>query len=123
MVRAGLKSKGYVIDRVRQPLKRPIEIGGCGIDEEEVIKIFGYQSPASDQWIAQNQGGVVPDKTVAHSRRIADEDNDKKNEDGPDFFHETRKSISRASRFANVYVDLARSFFWSGNDCRQERAC
>src|SRR5439155_22600414 len=42
----------------------------------------------------------------------------------PRFFsRQTRKSISRASRFANVYVDLARSFFWSGNDCRQQRSC
>src|SRR5437879_4774691 len=77
------------------------------IDEKEMSEHFRNQSPASDQRIAQNQRGVIPDKIVAHSRGIADEDDDKEKKAGPDFFHAAMKSISRASRFANVYVDLA----------------
>src|ERR1043166_8531978 len=89
-----------------------------------MIEAFRDQSPASDQRIAQNQSGIVPDKTVAHRGRIADEDDDQENEDGPDFFHETRKSISRASRFANVYVDLAWSLVCRrAADDFEQRAC
>ena len=88
-----------------------------------MIEPFGNQSPASDQRIAQNQRGVIPDKIVAHSRGIADEDDDKEKKAGPDFFHAARKSISRASRFANVYVDLAFSIFCNGGDFGQQRAC
>jgi len=40
-----------------------------------MVETFRYQSPAANQRIAQNECGIVPDKTVAHSRRIADEDN------------------------------------------------
>ena len=74
MVRSGPKSKGRVIDCVTEPLNRPIEIGRSRVHEEKVIETFRYQSPAANERIAQDQGRVVPDKTVAHRRRIADED-------------------------------------------------
>jgi len=44
-----------------------------------MVETFRHQSPAANQWIAQNECGIVPDKTVAHSRRIADEDNSDQN--------------------------------------------
>ena len=79
MVRPGTKSKGRVVNRVTEPLDRSIEIRSGRINEEEMVEAFRYQLPTANQRIAQNQGGVVPDKTVAHSGGIADEDGNEEN--------------------------------------------
>jgi len=75
VIRSGSKSKGRVIDRINEPLNRPVEIRSGRVDEKKMVETFRYQSPAANQRIAQNECGIVPDKIVAHSRRIADEDN------------------------------------------------
>src|SRR5581483_5676408 len=67
-----------------------------------MIETFWNETPATNQWIAQDECGIVPDKAVARGRRIDDEDSANKDENGPDFFHQSRKSISRVLTFANV---------------------
>ena len=84
--------KDRVIKRVTEPLQRPIEIRSGGVNEKEMIEPLMDEAPAPNERVAQNQGRIVPDKTVAQSGRIANEDNCKNDKDGPDFFHE-RESI------------------------------
>ena len=79
VVGSGSKGKGRVIDRVTKTLDRPVEIRSGRINEEEVVETLRDQSPTANQRVAQDQGGIVPDKTVAHSRGIANEDGDQEN--------------------------------------------
>ena len=79
VIRPGVKSEGRVIDRKSEPLQRPIEIRGCRINKKEMIEAFRYELPTPNQRVAQDQCGIVPDKTVAHRRGIANEDGDEKN--------------------------------------------
>ena len=79
MVRPGMKSKSSVVDRVTESLDWSIEIRSRRVNEKEMVEAFRYQLPTADQRIPQDQGGVVPDKTVAHSGRIADEDGNQEN--------------------------------------------
>ncbi len=58
------KSERGVIERVGQPLDRPVKIGSGRVGKEEMLKPFRDQPPASDERIAQDQGGVVPDEAV-----------------------------------------------------------
>src|ERR1700730_6182160 len=90
VVRPRVKSEGHVIERVIQPLERSIEIRSGCVYKKEMVETLGYQPPAAKQRVAQDQGGVVPDKTVAHSGRIANEDGDEENYSGPDLFHDKR---------------------------------
>ncbi len=69
-------------------MQRPIKIGSRCVDEKKMVKALGDQPPAANQRVTQNQSRIIPDKTVAQSGRIANEDSCKKDENGPDFFHE-----------------------------------
>jgi hypothetical protein len=53
-----------------------------------MLKRLGNELPAPDQGVAQNQGGIVPDKIVPERRRIETEDQDSEKKSGKDFFHE-----------------------------------
>ena len=79
VVGSGSKGKGRVIDRVTKTLDRPVEFRSSRINEEEVVETLRDQSPTANQRVAQDQGGVVPDKTVARSRGIDNEDGDQEN--------------------------------------------
>ena len=61
-----------VIESEGEALKRAIEVGGSGIEEEEVAEAFGDESPASDEGIAEAESGIVPDKTVAEGRPVGE---------------------------------------------------
>ena len=61
-----------VIEGEGEALKRAIEVGGSGIEEEEVAEAFGDESPASDEGIAEAESGIVPDKTVAEGRPVGE---------------------------------------------------
>ena len=75
MIERRLESDQRIIDRVAEALQRPVEIRGSGVGEKKVIEALGNEAPAANQRITQNERGIVPDKPVADSRSIADEDN------------------------------------------------
>src|ERR1017187_8696317 len=81
------KSERAVIERVGQPLDRPVEIRGRRVSKKEMLKPFGDQAPASDERIAQNQRGVVPDKTVSERWCMNSEHQRGQKKSREDFFH------------------------------------
>ena len=90
MIGHGPKRKGSVLERVGEPLDRAVKSRGRRIDEEKMVEPFGNKAPASNQWIAQNQGGIVPDKTVSQRWSIADKDSGDDEQDGETLFHKKR---------------------------------
>lgn len=102
------KSEGGVFGRVGEPLQRPIEIGSGSVDEKEMIKTFGNQSPAADEWVTQDERGVVPNKSIARRRGVARGRGRDHDEKGDTFLHEEK----RMDRFNGMrlvwqfYVDL-----------------
>src|SRR5207302_3605642 len=46
-------------------LQQTIEIGCGRIEKQEVPEALGNEPPTADRWIAQDERGVVPDKSVA----------------------------------------------------------
>ena len=87
VITGGTKSERAVIERVGQPLDRPVEIGRRRVRKKEMLKSFGNQPPASNERIAQDQRGVVPDKAVLERGRINSEDQRGQKEGREDFFH------------------------------------
>ena len=79
MIGHGPKRKGSVLERVGEPLDRTVKSRGRRIDEEKMVEPFWNEAPASNQWIAQNQGGIVPDKTISQRRSIADKHSENDN--------------------------------------------
>ena len=87
MVAGRPKRERGVIERVGQPLDRAVEIRGRRVRKKEMLKAFGNKPPTADERIAQNQGGVVPDKIISERRRVKSEDDDGKQKRGQNFFH------------------------------------
>src|SRR3977135_1706410 len=87
VIAGGAKSERAVIERVGQPLDRPVEIGSRCVREKEMLKTLGDKAPASDERVAQDQRGVVPDKTISQRRRIDREDERGDQKSRQDFFH------------------------------------
>ena len=65
-----LENKRPVIEQITEALDRPVKIRRGRIDKKEMLEGLGRELPAADEGIAQNQGGVVPDKLVPQGRRI-----------------------------------------------------
>ena len=87
MIAGRTKDKRRIIERVGQPLDRAIEVRRRRVGKKEMLKPFGNQPPTADERIAQNQGGVVPDKIISERRRVKSEDYDGKQKRGQNFFH------------------------------------
>ena len=81
------KREGRVIEGITEALEGAVKIRGRGIDKEEVIEAFRNQPPASDERIAQDQSGIVPNEPVAHRRRVAGEHGNNDNQSGDTFLH------------------------------------
>src|SRR5438067_2529668 len=75
MIAGRFENERSVISEVSEPLNWPVEIRGCRVDEKKMLERLGRELPAPDEWIAQDQGGVVPDKIVSERRRV-DREND-----------------------------------------------
>src|ERR1044072_3838512 len=69
VIKRRLKADQSVIKRVGQTLHRPVKIRRRRADKKKVIEPFGNEPPTSNEWIAQNQRRVVPDKTVQQDRK------------------------------------------------------
>ena len=87
VVTGGTKSERAVIERIGQALDWPVEIGSRCIRKEKMLKPFRDQAPASDKRIAQDQRGIVPDKTVSQRGRVDRENERDEKESRKDFFH------------------------------------
>ena len=83
-----LENVGGIIHQIRQPLHRPVEIGRRRVGKKEMLKRFRNKLPAPDERVAQDQGGIVPDKIVPKRRRVEAENQDGQKKSGKDFFHE-----------------------------------
>jgi hypothetical protein len=53
-----------------------------------MLKAFRDQAPAPDQRVAQDQGGVIPDKTVSERGRVDGENQRGQKKSGKSFFHQ-----------------------------------
>jgi hypothetical protein len=87
MITSGTKGERSVIECIGQTLDGPIEIGSRRVRKQKMPKPFGDQTPASDERIAQDQSGVVPDETVSQRRRVGGEDDGDDSESRKDFLH------------------------------------
>ena len=100
MKRSGLQTEGHIIQRVAQPLNRPVEIRGRRIREEKMLKALWNQTPATDQRVAQYERLVVPDEIVPHDGRVRCTDQ-QRNEDE---WSETSQTGNRVDRLINLRV-------------------
>lgn len=116
MIAGGTKSERSVIERVSDPLDRPVEIGSRRVRKKEMLKSFGEQAPASDERIAQDERGVVPDKTIPERGRISSENQRGQKKGREDFFTDAiglTEAIRCAFKFGkclsqrHVTLDLA----------------
>jgi hypothetical protein len=94
MVAGRLENERPVIEQISQSLDGPVEIGRGRIDEKKMLKRLRGELPAADQGIAQNQGGVVPDKFVPQGGRIDRQGHDGQEEKRQDFFQQ-RNSVGQ----------------------------
>ena len=88
MITAWPKGEEGVIERVSQPLDRPVEIGSRRVNKQKMLKAFGNEPPAPDERVAEDQGGIVPDKTVSQRRCVDREDERSQNKGSKNFFHQ-----------------------------------
>ena len=86
VIRRRTKRERAVVERVGQPLDRAVKIGSRRVRKKKMLKPFGDQAPASDQRIAQDQGGVIPDEAVAQRRRVASRKRRRQEQEWPGFF-------------------------------------
>ena len=52
-----------------------------------MIEPFRNEAPATNEWVAQDQGGIIPDKPISQRRRVAREDSEKDEKDNKPFLH------------------------------------
>ena len=81
------KSKGAIFQRVGQTLDRPIKIRRCRVGKKEMLKPFRNEPPAANERIAQNERVIVPNKSIAHGRRVTCAYGKSDKQNGPAFFH------------------------------------
>ena len=84
MIAGRFENERPVIEQISQPLDRPVEIRCSRIDKKKMLKCLRSELPASNERIAQDQSGIVPDKFVPQRRRIDPqryEDQQKKRQD------------------------------------------
>src|SRR3954471_3132463 len=98
MVKRRPKRDRGVISRVKQPLHGPVEVGSRRIDEEVVIESFRDQSPAADQWITQDQSGIVPDNPVAQGGGVNRRNNEDQEQGRRYFFHQDKNRLDKVIR-------------------------
>jgi hypothetical protein len=71
VIRHWSKAELNVLERIGEPLNRAIEVRRRCVDKEEMVETFRNESPASNQRIAQDKGGIVPDESIAQRWRVS----------------------------------------------------
>lgn len=97
MVESRVKRTDRVIERVGQSLDWTIEIGSGRVGKKEMIETFRDQSPTPDQWIAQNQGRIVPDQAVLQGWSVAHEHGEEDQQDGKNLL-QVEKAVDRITK-------------------------
>ena len=83
MVGQGSKTEGPIFKCVSHPLYWSEKIGRRRVDEQKMLESFRNESPAANEWVAQNEGGIVPDKSGAQGGRMrANDKSQKRGENG-----------------------------------------
>src|ERR1700719_3877413 len=103
MIAGRFKNERGVIREVGQSLNRPVEIRRRRVDKQKVWERFGRELPAPDERIAQDQGGVVPDKIISQRRRVDREDYENQKENLQEFFQRERFGWTEAIRCASRF--------------------
>ena len=81
------KSKGAIFQRVGQTLDWPIKVRRRRVGKKKVLKSFWNEPPAANKRIAQNERVIVPNKSIAYSRRVTRAYGKGDEQNGPAFFH------------------------------------
>src|ERR1700704_6653523 len=76
MIAGRFENEGGVINKISQPLNRPVKIRWRRGDEEKMLENLGGELPAADERVAQDQSGIVPDKIISQGWRIDRENNE-----------------------------------------------
>ena len=87
MITSRLKRERPVIKGVGQPLDRTVEIGRGRVSEKEMLETFRDEAPAPDERVAQDQVGVVPDKTISQGRGVDRQNERDQKKRSEIFFH------------------------------------
>src|SRR4029077_6626529 len=106
MVGRRVNAKQRIFDRVGYALQRPVEIRWRGVDKQIMIETFGNEPPASNQWITQDQGGIIPNETIAHRRGVTRDHNNDNQSDGEHPFHKAMET-PRNRKNARLNVKMA----------------
>ena len=81
------KGKGTIFQRVGQALDRPVKIRRRRVGKKKMLKPFRNEPPAADERVTQNERVIVPNKSIAHSRRVTRAYGKSNKQNGPAFFH------------------------------------
>ena len=76
MIAGRFEDEGGVINEISQPLNRPVEIRRRRVDKEKMLESLGSELPAANERVAQDQGGIVPDKVISQGRRVGRENDE-----------------------------------------------
>ena len=87
MITGRLENERSVIEQVSQPLNGPVKIRGRRVEEKKMLEGLRDELPAANERIAQDQGGIVPDKLVPERRRIERQGDENQNESRQNFFN------------------------------------
>src|SRR5581483_10128289 len=103
MIRQRIKGEAGVNDGVNKSLDRPIKIRSGCVDEKEMIEAFRNQTPTADERIAQDECGVVPDKTIAQRRRVTEKHRENEQSGGENFFHLDKMRVYLCAMFMSIF--------------------